>query len=101
MILQSRDRMYVYVLVVTFIIDEAYSLKDKRKVVKSIIERAQARFKVSAAEIAYHDIHNQSQVAFAIVTNNSLIARKHLDELFRLIENYYPITVTDYETIEY
>lgn len=93
--------MYVHVLVMTFIIDDAYSLKDKRKIVKSIIERAQSRFKVSAAEIDYHEIHNQSQLAFAIVTNNALVARKHLDELFRLIEDFYPITITEYENIEY
>ncbi|MBZ6526331.1 DUF503 domain-containing protein [Aerococcaceae bacterium DSM 111021] len=92
--------MHVFVLSITLLIDDAYSLKDKRRVVKSIIQKSQVRFKVSVAEIAFHDVLNQSELAFAVVTNNSKLGRSHLEDLFRFVESTYPITVTDYNIME-
>lgn len=93
--------MYVLVLQISFTIDDAYSLKDKRKIIKSIIQKGQNRFKVSSAEIGFHDILNRSEIAFALVTSQSRVGRQHLEELFRFIETNYPIVVTEFDIIEY
>lgn len=92
--------MHILVLTILFTIDDAYSLKDKRSVVKSVLQKAQSRFKVSAAEIGYHDILNRSELAFALVTSNCTVGRKHLEELFRFIEMTYPIVVTEFDISE-
>jgi len=48
------------------------SLKDKRHVVKSILDTARNKFNVSAAEIDHLDSHKMAGLAFACV------ARQHL-----------------------
>jgi uncharacterized protein YlxP (DUF503 family) len=43
------------------------SLKDKRRVVKSLIERVHQRFRVSIAETDFHDLHQRAEIAIAVV----------------------------------
>lgn len=57
------------------------SLKGKRSVVKSILERARGRFQVTAAEVADHDVHRRATLGFAIVSNDVRHARSVLDKL--------------------
>jgi uncharacterized protein YlxP (DUF503 family) len=44
------------------------SLKAKRRIVKSLIERMHARFRVSIAETDFHDMHQRAQISIAAVT---------------------------------
>ena len=65
---------------------ESYSLKDKRKVLKSIIERIKSRFNVSIAEI---DLNNQWQsavVGFVCVTNETSHANQVLSKVINFID---------------
>ena len=48
--------MYVGCLIVDFHIPATASLKDKRSIVKSNIQRAQQRFNASIVELADHDL---------------------------------------------
>ncbi|HEY0555083.1 MAG TPA: DUF503 domain-containing protein [Thermoanaerobaculia bacterium] len=43
------------------------SLKDKRRVVKSLIERVHQRYRVSIAETDFHDLHQRAEIAMAVV----------------------------------
>ena len=45
----------------------ARSLKEKRRVVKGLIERLHRRFRVSIAETDFHDLHQRAQIAMAAV----------------------------------
>jgi uncharacterized protein YlxP (DUF503 family) len=57
------------------------SLKGKRSVVKSILERARVRFHVAAAEVDDHDAHRRATLGFALVSNDVRHARSVLDKL--------------------
>jgi uncharacterized protein YlxP (DUF503 family) len=57
------------------------SLKGKRSVVKSIVERARVKFHVAAAEVADLDAHKRATLGFAVVSNNSRHAQSILDKL--------------------
>ncbi len=57
------------------------SLKGKRSVVKSILERARGRFQVAASEVADHDVHRRATLGFAFVSNDARHARQVLDKL--------------------
>lgn len=46
---------------------QARSLKDKRRVIKSLVERIHQRFRVSVAETDYHDLHQRSEIGIAVV----------------------------------
>ena len=52
------------------------SLKEKRMVVKSIVEKAKHKFNISAAEIDLQDIHQTIAVGFACVTNDAVLAEQ-------------------------
>ncbi len=43
------------------------SLKDKRRVIKSIVDRSHQRLRVSVAETGLHDVHQRAELTFAIV----------------------------------
>ncbi|XJS11620.1 DUF503 domain-containing protein [Aerococcaceae bacterium WGS1372] len=88
--------MTIILLTVSFIIDDSYSLKEKRRIVKSIVHKAQDRFKVSSAEVNYLDIVNQSEIAFVMVASNYKVARGHMEKIFHFIEENYPIQIYQY-----
>jgi uncharacterized protein YlxP (DUF503 family) len=57
------------------------SLKGKRAVVKSVLERARGRFQVAASEVADHDAHRRATLGFAAVSNDARHVRSVLDKL--------------------
>ena len=46
---------------------QSRSLKEKRKVVKSLIDRIHRRFRVSIAETDFHDLHQRTEMAIAAI----------------------------------
>lgn len=63
------------------------SLKEKRSVVKSLKERLQARFKVSAAETNYQDVWQRAELAAAVVSGEQRHAAEVVDAMDRLVTN--------------
>ena len=61
------------------------SLKGKRSVVKSILERARGRFHVAAAEVDDLDAHRRATLGFAVVSNDSRHAQSILDKLVSFV----------------
>jgi len=61
------------------------SLKGKRSVVKSVLERARQRYHVAAAEIEDLDNHRRAALGFAYVSNDAKHARSVLDKLVGFI----------------
>jgi uncharacterized protein len=69
--------MFVGVLRLRFVIPGARSLKDKRSVVRSFKERAQARLRVAVAEVGELDDPRQATLGVACVANEAA----HCDEV--------------------
>ena len=61
------------------------SLKGKRSVVKSLVERARVRFHVAAAEVGDLDAHKRATVGFAVVSNDARHAQSVLDKLVSFV----------------
>lgn len=59
--------MIVGIAVCELHLPSARSLKDKRRIVKSLVERLHQRLRVSAAETDYHDLHQRAEIGIAIV----------------------------------
>ena len=59
--------MVLGVLTVRLALFEAVSLKDKRRVVKSIKDTVRHRYNVSVAEVDAQDVRKQAVLAFAMV----------------------------------
>jgi uncharacterized protein YlxP (DUF503 family) len=63
------------------------SLKDKRRIVKSLTERLQSRFNVSIAEIAAQDSHRIAVIGLAVVANEGSFVRRQLDAVLDFLRN--------------
>ena len=61
---------------------QAHSLKEKRKVVKSLIDRV----RVSIAETDFHDLHQRSEMAIAAIARDDREGRRLLDKIRDLID---------------
>ena len=59
--------MILGLLSARLLVRESRSLKDKRQVVRSILDRVRGQFNVSAAEADTLDDHRQATLAFAAV----------------------------------
>ena len=62
------------------------SLKEKRMVVKSIVEKCRHRFNISIAEVDRQDIHKSIVIAFACVTNDAILAQNIIENVVNYIE---------------
>ena len=71
----------------TFHISHAASLKDKRQVCRSLIDKTRRRFNVSVAEVATQDIHQTLTLGVAVVSGDMAHAQNSLDEVVRFMEN--------------
>jgi uncharacterized protein YlxP (DUF503 family) len=67
----------------TFHIPGAASLKDKRRVGRSLADRARKRFNASIAEVDTQDIHQTLTIGIAVVSGDAAHARRSLDKIIR------------------
>jgi uncharacterized protein len=63
------------------------SLKDKRRVVKSLVDRIHQRFRVSIAETDFHDLHQRAEISMAVVTNREVEMENLMEEIRSLVES--------------
>jgi uncharacterized protein YlxP (DUF503 family) len=74
------------------------SLKDKRRVVKSLIERVHQRYRVSIAETDFHDLHQRAEIALAAVTaGGEGEMEKLMNEVRNLVESEPEAYLTRWE----
>lgn len=63
-----------------------HSLKEKRRVVKSIIGRVKSKFNVSIAEVGNQDLWQSAQIGFCIAGNEKRFINSSLDKVIYFIE---------------
>ena len=62
------------------------SLKEKRRIVKPLIERLHQRFRVSIMESDFHDLHQRAEIAIAAVHRSETQMTRLMDSLRTVIE---------------
>ena len=67
---------------------ESRSLKDKRQIIKSMLERTRHRFSISAAEVDWHDHHQTALLGFGVVSSTQQHAQQILEQVLRLLDTY-------------
>lgn len=73
--------MVVAVCRVELIIPGANSLKEKRMVLRSVLDRLRGRFHVSMAEVGNQDLHQRASIGFAVVSNEGAHATSIVDQI--------------------
>jgi uncharacterized protein YlxP (DUF503 family) len=69
------------------------SLKDKRSVVKHILDGARRRFGVADSEVDHHDLRQRALVGFAVVAPTAGRAEEVLDRVERFVWSDPRVTV--------
>ena len=89
--------MVVGVLQVEIAIPDAFSLKDKRRVVKSLKDRIAHGHNVSIAEVGALDELRRSILGVAMVSNDSRYVRGALDKLVDFVRLTPQVSLIDYQ----
>lgn len=82
--------MYVAAARINIHIPASQSLKDKRRVLRSLIDRAHARFNAAVAEVGGQDTWQVAEIGVSIVSSSATHAEEKLDQLVRFIEQFSP-----------
>jgi len=93
--------MYVESAKLTFYIPQADSLKDKRQVCRSLLDKTRRRFNASVAEVGTQDIHQTLTVGIAVVSGEVSHAQNMLDEIIRFMEEHADAELMAAETYEW
>lgn len=74
------------------------SLKDKRRVVKSLIDRVHQRYRVSIAETDLHDLHQRAEIAVAVVAaGGEMEMDKMMEGMRNLVESDPEVYLTRWD----
>ena len=89
--------MMVGILKVEIFIGWATSLKDKRRVVRSICDRIRARRDVAVAEVGNCDLWQRCTLGIACVSNEAMVVESMLSRVLRDFETDAELEVTGVE----
>jgi uncharacterized protein len=88
--------MVVGVLRVDCSLPGTQSIKDKRRIVKSVLDRLHHRFRVAAAEVEYQDSWRRAGLAVAYISTDVRHADEVLAHVASAIEQRGDLVVLDY-----
>lgn len=89
--------MHLIGIKVIFHIYYVESLKEKRRIIKSITDRVRHKYKISAAEVDYLDSLDRGSLGFGVVSNNKQHAETVLQKVLNQIDSISEIEVIEVE----
>jgi uncharacterized protein len=78
--------MVIGVCQLELFLDANFSLKGKRQVIKSVVQRARQRFNISIAEVADQDLWQKAVLGICAVSNDRQHMNSILDQVVKFIE---------------
>ncbi len=79
-------------------IDQVFSLKEKRHIVKSIIERLKARYNASVAEVDLNDTWKNAVIGVTCVSNEVGHVDSMMNKIVEFVENDGRAILFNYST---
>ena len=67
----------------------ASNLKDKRRVIRKLVDRTRSKFGVSIAETGSNDSYRDGRIGFAVVSNNARHVESVLDKIVFAMREMY------------
>jgi Uncharacterized protein conserved in bacteria len=90
--------MVIGVCKIVLSLDDVFSLKEKRHIVKSIVERLRSRFNASVSEVDMQDIWKNAVIGIACVSNDPGVADSIMAGMVNFVENDGRAVLIDYST---
>ncbi len=81
--------MTVGVLTFSLLLRGSHSLKDKRRVVKSVKDRVRARLHVAIAEVGAQDLHQRAELAAVTVSEGRTQVESSFEAVLRIVDSVY------------
>jgi len=88
--------MVIGVCKVELSIPNSFSLKDKRRVLKSLIARVRNKFNVAISEIEENDSWQKAILGISSISNNSQFTNKILNEVIDFIDKERNLIIINY-----
>jgi hypothetical protein len=92
---QGGEAMVVSMIQMIFEIPDVESIKDKRKIVRSVKDKLQRQFHMSAAEVDLQDSLSFAHIGGALVSNSRSFGESVLNKAFSMIEQEIPVRIQD------
>lgn len=90
--------MVIGALTLRLAIFGSLTLKDKRRVIKSLKDRLIARFNASVAEVGSLDHRQQAEVGVAVVANDAQFVQSCLDKIVDYVRMDREAALVDYHS---
>ena len=87
--------MIIAAVMITLVIPGNDSLKGKRRVVKSLMERVRHKFEAAVAEVGDNDLWQKARIGVALVGNDSQLLNTRLQQIMTFIEDQYLAEIID------
>lgn len=75
----------------------AATLKDKRQIIKSLLQKSKNKFNLSAAEVDAQDYIQTAIIGIAVVGNDYRYLQSVMDKYLDFIESFPEFLLTDFE----
>lgn len=85
--------MFIGVSRFDFLISGSTTLKEKRRVVQSLISRIRTRFHVSVAEVDHQDLQRRAAIGVSCVSGSHFQVQNMLEEMERFVRGQFEIEV--------
>jgi uncharacterized protein YlxP (DUF503 family) len=82
-------------LEIVLLIRESHSLKSRRRVVKSLIDRIRSRFNVSVADVGDQNLWQRAVIGVAVVANDGRFVNEVLSKVLSLVSSDLRAEVID------
>ena len=89
--------MIVGVMSVDLAILDARTLKDKRRVIRSLTQRLRNGFNVSVSEVGYRDAPQRCRLGIAVVSSESRAVHSQLDKIVDMVRRNGHVALLEYE----
>jgi uncharacterized protein YlxP (DUF503 family) len=87
--------MIVSMIQLIFEIPDVDNIKEKRRIIRSLREKLQRRFHMSAAEVDLQDSLSFAQIGGALVSNSRSFGESVMQKAFEMIEKELPVRIQD------
>lgn len=94
---QLLTNMIVGTGIITLRLHDCRSLKGKRKVVKSMINKLRNNFNASVAEIGSNDVYQRAEIGFSLVGNDQALINSKIDKMFNMADDLGLAEIIDTE----
>jgi len=88
--------MFVGIAVLDLHLPHAHDLKAKRRIVKGLVDRIHARFRVSVAETGDQELRQRARIGIAVVGHDESDVEHRLDAIREMAEQTAGAVVLDW-----